>query len=57
MLPTGFTGTCCFDYKIKDDELRIFEINPRLNGALTSPWNKDDLAEVIRHLILNSEKC
>lgn len=57
MMPTRFTGACCFDYKMKGDEIRIFEINPRLDGALTSPWNKDDLSEVIRHLIHNSEKC
>lgn len=56
MQPTSFTGACCFDFKIKDDKIRIFEINPRLDGSLTSPWNKDDLAEVIRHLIRNSEK-
>lgn len=56
MQPTHFTGACCFDFKMKDDEIRIFEINPRLDGSLTSPWNKDDLAEVIRHLIRNNEK-
>lgn len=53
--PTCFTGTCCFDFKIKNGEMRIFEINPRLNGALASSWNKDDLVNVIRTLIQNSD--
>jgi predicted ATP-grasp superfamily ATP-dependent carboligase len=54
--PFCFTGTCCFDFKMVDDEVRIFEINPRVDGALTSMWNKDDLALVIRHLITNYDR-
>jgi predicted ATP-grasp superfamily ATP-dependent carboligase len=51
--PFCFTGTCCFDFKMVGDKIRIFEINPRVDGALTSMWNKDDLALVIRHMINN----
>ena len=49
--PCLYTGTCCFDYKVKNDKLYVFEINPRLDGALASPWNKDNLGEVIRESI------
>ena len=49
--PCQYTGTCCIDYKLCDGKVFIFEINPRLNGALASPWNKSDLALVIRNLI------
>jgi len=53
MQPFCFTGTCCFDYKMVGDKIRIFEINPRVDGSLTSMWNKNDLALVIRHMIDN----
>ena len=51
--PCSYTGTCCFDFKIKHRKIYVFEMNPRLNGALNSPWNKDNLGEVIRDLIQN----
>lgn len=56
MRPFCFTGTCCFDFKLVNGELRIFEINPRIDGSLTSLWNKNDLADVIRDLITNFTK-
>ena len=49
--PCQYTGTCCIDFKLCDGKVFIFEINPRLNGALASPWNKSDLGLVIRELI------
>ena len=49
--PTFFTGTCCFDFKIKDGNLKVFEINPRLGGSLTLEENKTDLTDIIRKLI------
>ena len=49
--PTLFTGTCCFDFKIKDDNLKVFEINPRLGGSLTLEENRKDLTDIIRKLI------
>jgi predicted ATP-grasp superfamily ATP-dependent carboligase len=53
MRPFCFTGTCCFDFKLQNGQMRIFEINPRIDGSLTSLWNKNDLADVIRNLINN----
>ena len=55
MQPGYFTGTCCFDFKMQNGKMRIFEINPRLDGALASPWNKEELIKVIRDLIRNYE--
>jgi predicted ATP-grasp superfamily ATP-dependent carboligase len=51
--PCSYTGTCCFDFKIENKKMYVFEMNPRVNGALNSSWNKDNLAEVIRELIQN----
>jgi len=51
--PCSYTGTCCFDFKVENKKMYVFEMNPRINGALNSPWNKDNLAEVIRDLIQN----
>lgn len=31
----NFKGLCCFDYKIEDDTVKIFELNPRYGGSLT----------------------
>jgi len=30
-----FEGLCCFNYKVKDGNLKIFEVNPRYGGSLT----------------------
>lgn len=30
----GFEGTCCFNYKLPPDGLRILELNPRFGGSL-----------------------
>jgi len=49
--PTLFTGTCCFDFKIKDGNLKVFEINPRLGGSLTLEENRKDLTDIVRKLI------
>jgi predicted ATP-grasp superfamily ATP-dependent carboligase len=32
----GFEGLCCFDYKIVNGKPKIFEINPRFGGSLSS---------------------
>lgn len=49
--PTLYTGTCCFDFKIKDGNLKVFEINPRMGGSLNFPENKKDLTMIIRKLM------
>ncbi len=30
----GYDGTCCFNYKLEDEQLRILEVNPRFGGSL-----------------------
>jgi len=30
-----FEGLCCFNYKVIDENLKIFEVNPRYGGSLT----------------------
>lgn len=30
----GYEGTCCFNYKLEGDALRILEVNPRFGGSL-----------------------
>lgn len=30
-----FEGLCCFNYKVADGKLKIFEVNPRYGGSLT----------------------
>lgn len=49
--PTLYTGVCCFDFKIVNDELKIFELNPRLGGSLTLPENTGDFKNVIQKLM------
>ena len=31
----NYEGLCCIDYKVKNDQPKIFEINPRFGGSLT----------------------
>jgi len=49
--PCSYTGTCCFDFKIKDRKIYVFEINPRMGGSLNVPKNKQDLIDIIRDLV------
>jgi hypothetical protein len=44
----GYTGFCCFDYKIIGNTVKIFEINPRLGGSLMLPNHHSDLKELFR---------
>lgn len=39
LLALGYTGTCCFNYKIEDDKPLIFEVNPRAGGSLRLDLN------------------
>ncbi|MCM0083191.1 ATP-grasp domain-containing protein [Geomonas sp. Red32] len=32
----GYQGICCFNYKIAGDTVKIFEVNPRYGGSLTT---------------------
>jgi 5-formaminoimidazole-4-carboxamide-1-beta-D-ribofuranosyl 5'-monophosphate synthetase len=47
--PYNFTGTCCFDYKIKDGKHYIFEINPRIGGQLN--YLMKEYGDVVRKMI------
>lgn len=47
--PCSYTGISCFDFKIKDKHLYIFEINPRIGGSLNR--NMKDFTNMIRNLI------
>jgi len=49
--PVLYTGVCCFDFKIVNGELKIFELNPRLGGSMTLPENKEDFRDVIQKLM------
>lgn len=49
--PTLYTGVCCFDFKIINGALKIFELNPRLGGSLTLPENQGDFKDVIQKLM------
>lgn len=40
-----FEGLCCFDYKISNGQIKLFEINPRFGGSLT-----DYFFSMLRHL-------
>ena len=45
LVKLNFTGFLCFDFKIKNNKVKIFEINPRLGGTLIR--NTDHLNEMI----------
>lgn len=49
--PPLYTGVCCFDFKIVNGALKIFELNPRLGGSLTLPENQGDFKDVIQKLM------
>jgi hypothetical protein len=36
----NFKGLCCFDYKLENGELKIFELNARYGGSLSSVINR-----------------
>lgn len=35
LLKMDYQGICCFNYKVSDGKIKIFEINPRFGGSLT----------------------
>ena len=53
-----YEGFCCIDYKIKDQKLKIFEINPRV-GFSFSMHQKDfyDGLEAYKTLLNSINKC
>ena len=53
--PYKYTGPSCFDYKIVDGKISVFEINPRLGGSLSDGRYKE-LSNIISELIKNYDK-
>ena len=49
--PSYFTGTSCFDFKVINDKIKVFEINPRLGGSLKYDENEDDFITIVKKLI------
>jgi glutathione synthase/RimK-type ligase-like ATP-grasp enzyme len=45
----NYTGFVCIDFKIVDNNIKIFEINPRLGGTIVN--NKNDLTELIKFIV------
>lgn len=45
----NFTGFVCINFKIINDSVKIFEINPRFGGTLLS--NRKDFAEMMENVI------
>lgn len=35
----NYSGFCCFNYKIINNIIKIFEINPRIGGSLAGGWS------------------
>jgi hypothetical protein len=55
MSPLNYSGPCNIDFKIKSDgTISIFEINPRLGGALMRPEFVGDLASALGCIIENA---
>lgn len=52
LLPCLYNGVCNINFKICDDVVKVFEINPRLGGSLMFPENREDLIEIIKTLII-----
>lgn len=48
-LKLNYTGFCCVDFKIKDNKIKIFEINPRFGGTIMH--NKNDLEAMLNFAI------
>lgn len=51
LLCSSYSGVCNIDFKICDDIVKVFEINPRLGGSLMLECNKQDLVDIIKCLI------
>jgi len=49
LLPCRYNGICCVDFKIQNDNVYLFEINPRVGASLASRLDK--LYKLIKHLL------
>jgi len=51
LLPCKYSGPCNFDYKLKNGQIKVLEINPRLGGSLMLQKNRKDLCFFINKLL------
>jgi predicted ATP-grasp superfamily ATP-dependent carboligase len=49
LIPCKYSGICSIDFKILNDNIKVFEINPRLGGSLAR--NLLDLSEILIKLL------
>jgi hypothetical protein len=47
----GYSGPINIDFKIQDEQIRIFEINPRLGGSMMVKQNEADLITLLKALL------
>jgi predicted ATP-grasp superfamily ATP-dependent carboligase len=52
LIPCKYSGICNIDFIIVDNNIKIFEINPRLGGTLMLSQNRKDLVEILSTCIL-----
>lgn len=52
--PLAFSGPCNVDYRMAGNEMRIFEINPRLGGSLMLDRFRDERREALACLVANA---
>jgi carbamoylphosphate synthase large subunit len=51
--PCTYSGVCNFNFRLKENNITIFEINPRMGGSLMQKEYKGDLVKIITTLIAN----
>jgi biotin carboxylase len=56
LMPCSYSGVCNFNFRIINDEVKVFEINPRLGGSLIKEECLNELAKMISVLLENSDK-
>jgi len=48
LIPRKYTGFCCMDFKIINNIVKVFEINPRIGGTIASrKWDFADLLNIL----------
>lgn len=51
LIPCKYSGICNIDFIIVNDNIKIFEINPRLGGSLMMSLNRKDLVKILTSCI------
>jgi len=56
LAPLPYSGLCCVNYKLlRNGDISIFEINPRLGGSLMNPRNREFLRQAMAHIVHNAD--